>query len=119
MTLAALDAIDVRWSEEILEELVRNVVAKNPDIDRVRFEQHTVAAMRRHFPNAVVPVDPEVATTSLSGARWGRGFSTSLAGLLAARPGRPVLGPASATLLKYGSTLVVGGSDAVSKDGVT
>jgi len=63
LTLAALDAIDVRWSEEILEELVRNVVAKNPDIDRVRFEQHTVTAMRRHFPNALVPVDPALVAT--------------------------------------------------------
>jgi len=63
LTLSALDAFDARWSEEILEELVRTVLAKNPDIERVRFEQHTVAAMRRHFPNAVVPVDPALVAT--------------------------------------------------------
>jgi len=63
LTLAALDAIDVRWSDEILEELIRNAVAKNPDIDRIRFEQHTVAAMRRRFPQALVTADPALAET--------------------------------------------------------
>lgn len=63
LTLAALDAIDVRCSDEILEELVRNVVAKNPGLDRSRFEQHTVAAMRRHFPQALVPSDPALAAS--------------------------------------------------------
>jgi len=60
LTLAALDAIDVRWSEEILDELVRNIVADHPDIDPDRFEQHTIAAMREHFPKALVPVDADL-----------------------------------------------------------
>jgi hypothetical protein len=30
LTIAALDALDPRWSEAILEELRRNVVADNP-----------------------------------------------------------------------------------------
>lgn len=63
LTLAALDAVDVRWSDEILDELARNVVAKNPDIDRARFEQHTIAAMRRHFPQALVPANLALIAT--------------------------------------------------------
>ena len=56
LTLAALDAFEVRWSEAILEELRRNVVADNPDIDPDRFSNHTLAEMRRHFPEAMVVV---------------------------------------------------------------
>jgi predicted nucleic acid-binding protein len=56
LTLAALDAFDVRWSETILEELRRNVVADNPDLDPDRFSVHTLAEMRRHFPAAMVSV---------------------------------------------------------------
>lgn len=60
LTLGALDVIEVRWSEEILDEVTRNVVADHPDIDRDRFEQHTIAAMHRHFPEALVVVDADV-----------------------------------------------------------
>ena len=56
LTLAALDAFEVRWSEAILEELRRNVVADNPDIDPDRFSNHTLAEMHRHFPEAMVVV---------------------------------------------------------------
>ncbi|MGC9961220.1 MAG: PIN domain-containing protein [Acidimicrobiales bacterium] len=56
LTLAALDAFDVRWSETILEELRRNVVADSPQLDAARFSSHTLAEMRRHFPEAVVSV---------------------------------------------------------------
>ena len=33
LTVAALDAFDVGWSERIFEELRRNVLADNPDVD--------------------------------------------------------------------------------------
>lgn len=56
LTLAALDAFDVRWTEEILDELRRNVIADNPDLDPGRFSEHTLAEMRRHFPDAMVVV---------------------------------------------------------------
>ncbi len=56
LTLAALDAFDVRWSEAILEELRRNVVADNPKVDPDRFSSHTLVEMRRHFPEAMVSV---------------------------------------------------------------
>jgi predicted nucleic acid-binding protein len=54
LTLAALDAFEVRWSEEILEELRRNVVADNPDVDPDRFSSHTLGAMRAAFPDGSV-----------------------------------------------------------------
>lgn len=56
LTLAALDAFEVRWSEAILEELRRSVVANHPEIGSERFESHTVGEMRRHFPDALVAV---------------------------------------------------------------
>lgn len=56
LTLAALDAFEVRWSEPILEELRRNVVANHPEVDPDRFSNHTLAEMRRHFPEAMAVV---------------------------------------------------------------
>ncbi len=57
LTLATLDAFEVRWSAEILDEVTRNVVADHPDIDPERFVSHTIGAMSRAFPDAVVTVD--------------------------------------------------------------
>jgi predicted nucleic acid-binding protein len=54
LTLASLDAFDVAWSEEILDELRRNVLADYPDIDPDRFVDHTIGAMRSVFPDAMV-----------------------------------------------------------------
>ena len=54
LTLAALDAFDVAWTDEILEEVRRNVVADHPDIDPNRFASHTLGAMRTAFPDAAV-----------------------------------------------------------------
>ncbi len=56
LTLAALDAFDVCWSEAILEELSRNVVADNPQLDPTRFSEHTLGEMRKHFPEAMSTV---------------------------------------------------------------
>ena len=54
LTLASFDAYDVAWTEEILEELRRNVVADHPGIDAGRFVKHTLGAMRSAFPEANV-----------------------------------------------------------------
>lgn len=54
LTLAALGAYSVRWSEEVLVELRRSVTERYPDIDPQGFESSTIAAMRTAFPDAVV-----------------------------------------------------------------
>jgi predicted nucleic acid-binding protein len=54
LTLAALDAYSVRWSDEILTELSRTVTETYPDIDRQQFEATTIATIRAAFPHAVV-----------------------------------------------------------------
>jgi predicted nucleic acid-binding protein len=61
LTLAALDAFDVRWSDEILDEVTRNVLADHSDIDGGRFVEHTIGAMRRAFPEAAVAAPAELA----------------------------------------------------------
>jgi predicted nucleic acid-binding protein len=63
LTLAALDAFDVRWSDDILDEVRRNVVADHPDVDEERFVEHTIGAMRGAFPEASVRVPPELVET--------------------------------------------------------
>ena len=60
LTLAAVDAFDVRWSDEILDEMTRNVLADNPEVDPTKFVEHTVGSMRRAFPDAVVALDHEL-----------------------------------------------------------
>jgi hypothetical protein len=60
LTLAALDAFDVRRSDEILDEVTRNVLADHPDIDKSRFVAHTIGAMRRAFPEARVQAPAEL-----------------------------------------------------------
>ena len=54
LTLAALGACSVRWSEEILAELHRAVTERYPDIDPKQFDNATIGAMRSAFPDAVV-----------------------------------------------------------------
>lgn len=54
LTLAALGALEVQWSDEILAELVRTVPGRYPDIDPERFRATTVAAMAAAFPDAGV-----------------------------------------------------------------
>jgi predicted nucleic acid-binding protein len=63
LTLAVLDAFDVRWSDEILDEVTRNVLADHPDIDKARFVEHTIGAMRRAFPEAQVQAPAKLAET--------------------------------------------------------
>lgn len=57
LTLAALDAFDIRWSEQILDELTRNVIDDNPGMDPARFVQHTIARMRAAFPDAMTAIE--------------------------------------------------------------
>lgn len=63
LTLAALDAFDVRWSDEILDEVTRNVIEDHPDLDPKRFVEHTIGSMRRAFPDALVSAPGEVVET--------------------------------------------------------
>jgi predicted nucleic acid-binding protein len=63
LTLSGFDAFDVAWSEEILEEVRRNVVADHPDIDPDRFTSHTLGAMRSAFPEASVTGYEETTAT--------------------------------------------------------
>ncbi|MHB8669543.1 MAG: YHS domain-containing protein [Acidimicrobiales bacterium] len=55
LTLAAFDAFDVAWSEEILEEVRRNVVADHPDIDPK--DRHVAAAAIVAEATAIVTVN--------------------------------------------------------------
>ncbi len=54
LTLATLDAFEPRWTEAILDEMTRNVLADHPTIDPAHFEAGSVGAMRRAFPAASV-----------------------------------------------------------------
>lgn len=54
LTLAALDTFEPRWTEEILDEMTRNVLADRPSIDPAQFDARVVGAMRRAFPGALV-----------------------------------------------------------------
>lgn len=84
LTLAALDAYDVAWTEEILEEVRRNVIADHPGIDPDHFTSHTLGAMRAAFPEAGVtgyehliatldndPKDRHVAAAAISAGASG------------------------------------------------
>jgi len=57
LTLAALDAFDIRWSVPILDELARNVLEDNPEVDADHFTRHTLGRMRAAFPEAMTAVD--------------------------------------------------------------
>ena len=50
LQLAIQEAISVHWTQEILEEWLRNV---EPDLRR-RLEDRTLPLMRQYFPDAIV-----------------------------------------------------------------
>lgn len=54
LTLATLDAFEPRWTEAIIDEMTRNVLADRLTIDPAHFEAGSVGAMRRAFPAAPV-----------------------------------------------------------------
>lgn len=66
LTLASLDAFELRWSEQILDEFERNVLADHPDIDRDRFRSHTIAAMTAAFPEAF-DLEPGLEPVTIDG----------------------------------------------------
>lgn len=58
LTLAAMGYFDPVWSQTIIDEMRRNVLADHPDIAPDRFDAVTIAALRQAFPDAWVHVDP-------------------------------------------------------------
>lgn len=56
LTLAAMGHYDPVWSEQILDEMRRNVLHDHPSIDPERFDQVTITALRRAFPDALTDV---------------------------------------------------------------
>jgi len=61
-TLAALDAFEIRWSDEILGEVTRNVIVNHPDLDPEEFVEHTIGSMRDAFPDASMPASADLST---------------------------------------------------------
>jgi predicted nucleic acid-binding protein len=56
LTLAALGYYDPLWSQQIIDEMRRNVLGDHRDIDPQHFDDTTIAALRRAFPAAWVEV---------------------------------------------------------------
>ena len=54
LTLATLDALEPRWTDAIIDEMTRNVLADRPDIEPAQLDARLVSAMRRAFPAASV-----------------------------------------------------------------
>lgn len=54
LTLATFDAFEPRWTDQIIGEMSRNVLADHPGIDPARFAECVVGAMRNAFPDAWV-----------------------------------------------------------------
>ena len=52
LTLAAEDAFAPIWTDEIIDEMRRNVLADRPDIVPANLDANTIAAMNRAFPTA-------------------------------------------------------------------
>ena len=60
LTLAAFGYYEPRWSDRIIDEMRRNVLADHPDIDPDRFDAVTIAALRGTFPNAWIPTEDDL-----------------------------------------------------------
>jgi hypothetical protein len=58
LTLAILDAFEPRWTEAILDEMTRNVLADHPTIDPSHFEAGSVGAIRRGSRPHLSRVEP-------------------------------------------------------------
>lgn len=54
LRLAQAGVFQIRWSEEILDEMARNIKPPNPDVDPNRIRNYTVRLMKEHFPEAMV-----------------------------------------------------------------
>lgn len=53
LNLADQDLYDPKWSQEIEEEWLRNLLNNRPDLDKSRLER-TIKAMNRAFPEAMI-----------------------------------------------------------------
>lgn len=60
LTLAALGYYEPVWSQQIVDEMRRNVLHDHPDIDPKHFDDTTIAALRRAFPAAWVEVSDDL-----------------------------------------------------------
>ena len=60
LTLAAMGHYDPVWSQQVIDEMRRNVLRDHPDIDPQHFDDTTIAALRRAFPEAWVEVPDEL-----------------------------------------------------------
>ena len=54
LTLAIESTFETIWSEEILDEMRRNVLANHPSTTPEQFDRSTIAGLRRGFPAALV-----------------------------------------------------------------
>ena len=78
LTLAGLDAFELRWSHQILEEFERNVLTDFPDINPKRFRAHTIAAMTTNFPDAFLREnDAEIEIIGVHPKDTSQTFATS------------------------------------------
>ena len=62
LTLAAMGSYDPVWSEQIIDEMRRNVLHGHPDIDPAHFDAATIAELRRAFPDAWIEVPADLIT---------------------------------------------------------
>ena len=60
LTLAAMGHYDPVWSQQVIDEMRRNVLGDHPDIDPQHFDDTTITALRRAFPDAWVEVSDEL-----------------------------------------------------------
>lgn len=60
LTLAVMGYFDPVWSDRIIDEMRRNVLADHPEIDPQRFEDTTIVALHVTFADAWVEVPPEL-----------------------------------------------------------
>ena len=63
LSLAAMGYYEPRWSNQLIEEMRRNVLANHPGIDPQRFDDTTIPALHVAFPDAWAdPPDALIAT---------------------------------------------------------
>ncbi len=63
LTLAAMGYDEPCWSNQIIDEMRRNVLADHPSIDPRRFDDTTIAALHGAFPQAWVELPDDLIAT--------------------------------------------------------
>ena len=61
LSLADADLYRVRWSHDIEQEWVRNLMANRPDLERVKLE-HTCRLMTKAFPDCLIDHYQDIAS---------------------------------------------------------